>query len=116
MMKMIYIAGPYRGSNAWKIESNIFAARSMAARIVTECEGAAPVVPHANTAHFDGIASDDYFIAATLELLRRCDAVMLLPGWQSSSGTRGELAEAIIRHMPVFESVEELRVWLEVNR
>ena len=68
--------------------------------------------PHANTRFFDGQLTDAFWLAGTLELLRRCDAVMLVEGWERSSGTLGEIAVAE-RTMPVFKDLSELDLWLE---
>lgn len=109
-MRVIYIAGPFRGAHAWAVAQNVRRAEELA---FAGCQlGAAVLCPHANTAHFDGTLTDDYWLAATLELLRRCDAVLLVPGWEKSSGTRGEVAEAKRLGMPVFEDVFEVREWL----
>jgi nucleoside 2-deoxyribosyltransferase len=99
-VKVIYIAGKYRGPNAWAIEQNIRAAEDVAARVWAM--GMVALCPHANSRHMDGVATDEHFLAGTLELLGRCDAVVLVPGWEKSSGTRAEIAEAQALCKPVF--------------
>ncbi len=91
-MKVIYIAGKYRGPNAWAVEQNIRAAEDVAARVWAM--GMVALCPHANSRHMDGVASDEVFLAGTLELMRRCDAVVLVPNWRDSEGARAEVAEA----------------------
>ena len=98
-MKVIYIAGKYRGPNAWAVEQNIRAAEDVAAKVWAM--GHVALCPHANSRHMDGVASDEHFLAGTLELLRRCDAVVLVPNWRDSAGARAEVAEAIRRGMPI---------------
>ena len=110
-MKIIYCGGSYRAPTVWQVEQNIQAARQLGAEVARR--GAYPVIPHANTAHFDGLQDDEFWLNGTLELLRRCDAVMLVPGWRGSSGTCGEVEEAHRLGLPVFESIGELRCWLE---
>ncbi len=100
-MKLVYVAGPYRAKTGWGIEENIQAARRIGAEVARQ--GAFPVVPHANTAHYDGINDDRFWLDGTLAMLRKCDAVVLCDGWQRSSGTRGELDEAKRLGLPVFE-------------
>ncbi len=75
---------------------------------------AMPVIPHSNTAHehFEQCQPYQFWIDGTLELLRRCDAVILTDDWERSSGARGEAQEAHRLGMPVFHGVEGLRVWL----
>lgn len=100
MIPLIYVAGPYRGIHPSDVDDNIVAARKLGKMI---CEvGAYPIIPHSNTGFFDGIQTDEFWLEATLEAMKRCDAVVLLPGWESSRGSRGERDTAIDRRIPVF--------------
>lgn len=99
-LKVIYVAGKYRGPNAWAVEQNIRAAEEVAARVWAL--GMVALCPHANSRHMDGVASDAHFLAGTLELMRRCDAVVLVPNWRDSQGARAEVAEAERLGIPVF--------------
>ena len=115
-MKVIYIAGPFRGANGWEVAENVFAATR--AGFDVACLGAMPLIPHANTAHFDGTKDDAFWLEGTTELLRRCDALYLaVPGdrAEGSKGTMAELRLARQLQMPVFEQheLQELRNWLE---
>lgn len=104
---LVYVAGPYRAATAFAREENIFEAKKVGAQLAAH--GFMPVIPHANTAHFDGLGSDEFFLEGTLELMRRCDAVFLMPSWQRSSGARAEKAEAENMSIPCVESVEDLQ-------
>ena len=99
-MKVVYIAGKYRAPTPWGVEQNIQAAREVASKVVAA--GYMPLCPHTNTAHMEGLADDAFFLAGTLELLRRCDAVLLVPGWETSAGARAEVMEANRLGLPVF--------------
>lgn len=99
-MKVVYIAGKYRGPNAWAIEMNIRAAAQVAAKVWEA--GHAAICPHLNTAHMDGLTSDEVFLAGTLEMLRRCDAVLCVSNWRDSVGARAEVEEARRVGLPVF--------------
>lgn len=91
-MKLVYIAGPYRAPTREGIESNIQRAREAAEAV---CRlGAYPVTPHLNTAHFDGVAGDQFFLDGTMELMRQCDFVLLVDGWEKSAGAVAEFDEA----------------------
>ena len=57
--------------------------------------------PHANARHASAGVSDAQYLAGTLELMRRSDAVIVLPRYQSSEGTCGEISDALNSGMPV---------------
>ncbi len=98
---LIYVAGAYRNADPWLCEQNIRAAESIGYD-VARC-GAYPVIPHSNTRpYFASAASDELWLAGTLELMRRCDAVVFAPSWVNSSGARGEHAEAVRLGLPIF--------------
>ena len=109
--KVIYIAGPFRGETAWDVEQNIRRAEE-AALYVAKC-GHVALCPHTMNRFFNGTLTDDYWIEATLELLQRCDAILLLDGWTNSEGARGEYAAARERNMPWFVDDVSLSLWLE---
>ena len=109
MIPVVYVAGPYRGPNRAAIELNIQAARHVGKLCCVK--GWSPIIPHANTGHLDEALpgmSDDFWLDSTMELLRRADAVVLVPGWEMSSGTRAEIAEATLRGIPVYDTLHLL--------
>ena len=100
--KVVYISGPYRIDKEKAI---------LAFRKATEdlwAAGFVPIDPIALTCHLDGKFPDDDFIERDKELVSRCDAIFLLPGWQESEGAKVELETAHIYEMPSFESIEEI--------
>lgn len=103
--RVVYIAGPYRAPHAWGVEQNIRRAEEISAQVWGL--GLVALCPHANSRHMDGSASDEAFLAGTMELLRRCDAVFFVPGWGKSSGTRAEHAEAVRLGLPRFNEASE---------
>jgi hypothetical protein len=123
-MLLIYVAGPF-SSKATRLEGELdgdFARRqraeteehikrAVALAIEVAKLGFYPVTPHANTAapEFEKIQSYRFWIDGTLELMRRaCDALILVPGWETSSGATKERADMLLRGKPVFETLEEL--------
>lgn len=112
-MKLIFISGPFRAPNSWEIEKNIRRAEALALEVWKL--GAAVICPHANTRFFQGAAEDDLWLKGDLEMLRRCDAVMLTDTWRGSAGAKTEVAEAQHRQIPVFERLGDLWEWLEEN-
>lgn len=109
-MKVIYIAGKFRGKTPWDVHRNVVEAEYWAFR-VAEC-GVMPLCPHTNTAHFDGTQTDEFWLEGTKELLRRCDALYLTPNWIGSFGSRAEMREAVKRGMPIFQDLMALSEWL----
>jgi hypothetical protein len=116
-MKVIYVAGKYRASNAWLIEDNIRVAEAYALAI-WKTGLAAAICPHAMCRYYQGAAHEDVWASGTMELMRRCDAVFVVPGYNKSVGTMNEINEAISRDMPIFYSFENLCHWLakEINK
>jgi hypothetical protein len=98
---LVYVAGPYRAKTAWDINCNIHKARVWGAALA-KC-GAYPVIPHSNTANFDGIADDSLWLEGTLALLTRCDAAIFIDGWRESSGSKAEWERANSLLMPVLD-------------
>ena len=92
-MKVAYIAGAYRGDGMPDtIYENITIARSYAKKYWQM--GYAVFCPHMNTAFMDGACEDEIWLSGALEIMRRCDVLILLPGWEKSSGSVAELKEA----------------------
>lgn len=112
-MKVIYVAGPFRGANSWEMEQNIRRAEELSLAVWRA--GFAALCPHTNTRFFQGAAPDKVWIDGTLELLRRCDAVVLTADWIRSTGARGEVREAIARGIPVYGNVHELEIGTRLN-
>lgn len=111
-MKLIYVAGPFSGPTRHDVQANIRRAELLGLEVARL--GACPWIPHANTQlpAFEHVQPYEFWIRATLEQLRRCDAAIFLPDWQRSSGARGEHEDALKRGQPVFYTIEELRAWL----
>ena len=99
-MKVVYVAGPYRGANAWEVEQNIRRAEAVALELWRM--GAAAVCPHANSRFFNGTLPDDVFLKGDLELLSRCDGVVLVRGWEQSAGAVAEVRHASRLVKPTF--------------
>lgn len=112
-MKLIYVVGPFRGDNAWEIENNIRRAETLALSVWRL--GAAAICPHTNTRFFSGAAPDEVWLAGDIEILRRCDAIILTDNWERSSGARAEVAEAYRVGIPVFTQLYDLEEWLRVQ-
>ncbi len=99
-MKVAYVAGPYRADNPNGIFENIMAARRVAVRLWQI--GYVAICPHMNTMLFDGACDDSVWLEGDLEILRRCDLVVMVPGWSKSQGAKKERLEAKSHGIPVF--------------
>jgi hypothetical protein len=64
--------------------------------------------PHLNAAFFDGEAHDDLWLAGGMEMLRRCDGVVLCPYWEESRGTLLEVQEAHRIGLPIYHRPDKL--------
>jgi nucleoside 2-deoxyribosyltransferase len=114
-MKIIYTAGAFRAPTPWEVEQNVRVAEREALRVAQL--GAMPVCPHSMLRHFDQArgVSDDHWLQGTLELMRRCDAVLVVGEYFRSEGTRAEIVEAERLGLPVFFWVSELADWLKAR-
>lgn len=110
-MKLGYVAGPFRGKSHWEIAENIRNAERIALEVWRL--GAACICPHANTMHFQDAAPDHVWLDGDLEMLARCDFMVMTPDWQRSSGARAEHEFATKRHIPIFYDVPTLSTWLQ---
>ena len=92
-MKLVFISGPYRGHAS----DNIECARKAAIRLWEA--GYAVFCPHLNTAHFelDCKCEDEVYLKGDLEILKRCDAIYMLRGWEESVGAVAEREAAIMQ-------------------
>jgi hypothetical protein len=96
-MLLAYVAGSYRDNRGERyVLQNIDAAARVGRELATL--GLFPVVPHQNTRMYGGNdIPDEFWLAGDLELMRRCDLVVMLPGWEKSEGARAEWREAMGR-------------------
>lgn len=109
-MKVVYIAGPFRGMHAWAVEQNIRRAEMLALEVWIL--GAACICPHTNTRFFDGVLQDNTFLDGDLEIIKRCDALLMTHDWKTSVGATAEHAYAIRQGLNIFYDLGSLNRWL----
>ena len=98
---LVYVAGPYTGDT----EPNIRAAQRVAAQLISP--SVFPVVPHEMNQHLAHCGDIGYWYRATLEIMLRCDAVVLVERWCESTGAIAEVAAAHRAGISVYETVAE---------
>lgn len=108
-MSLVYVAGPFRGATRWHVRQNTIMAERIGFEVMQQ--GFFPVIPHTMTENFDGQQTDQFWLDGTLELMRRCDAVLAVPPYTRSEGTKAEIAEAKRLGIPVFRDLCELAEW-----
>lgn len=96
---LIYLAGPIRPKGGQTYEGNIQNAKGIALELWHG--GYAVICPHANTELTKEPDYDVPWLAGDLEMIARCDAVVVCPGWETSEGTKTEISFAIERKIPV---------------
>lgn len=105
-MKVIYIAGKFRGKHSWEIAQNVYIAELHAAAVAQR--GAVPLCPHTMYRNYQGLLPDIFWLSGTMELLRRCDAIFMIPGWQMSLGACGERKEAQKLSLPILYDMQQV--------
>lgn len=100
-MKVAYVAGPYRNEWHYHVVQNIRHAEAQAIRLWQA--GYAVICPHMNTALLtQPTIPDEQFLKGELELLKRCDCLCVMPGWEKSSGTKDEIKFALNHDIQIF--------------
>ena len=106
MKKILYVAGPYRAETERGVVENIRAAEAVAIEVWKA--GHIALCPHLNTRLFGGILPDMVWLEGAIDLMLRCDGVVLVPGWENSQGTIAEIEIAQSMDMPVWYKVEDI--------
>jgi len=120
-MILCYIAGKYTDTDQYKVKQNIYWADLLGMEVVRKFGKTGPgvmvMVPHTNTAHWEGVQDDEWFYEATEELLKRCDAMIYVPGDEERSrGTKQEIDFCVENGKPYFRGdvagLKEFEHWL----
>jgi hypothetical protein len=96
-MRVIYVAGPYRG----EIKYNVLKAAAVG-RLLRQC-GKAVIIPHVESLFFPESLTEDEWIEHGIDLLHCVDTIVLVPEWRDSTGTRNEIDYAKEYKKSVYE-------------
>ena len=108
MKKVIYIAGPMRGLP----ESNYPQFENVARFLRSEgWDACSPVETGSAFGTADELNANPTRLAVAMEAERdalrtSCDAILLLPGWERSKGTRAELIIALEKNLEIITFCE----------
>lgn len=107
---LIYTAGPYSESaGVGTVEENIQRTTEIAAELWEM--GYAVICPHMNSANLEQTTtlSNKDFVDRDLEMVRVCDAIVMLPYWEQSLG-------AVREHQCARENDLEIWIWPNVPK
>lgn len=120
-MKLVFIAGPYRGKGEpGEIEKNI--AQSARFQSALAHAGIVAYSPNIHDAHWETLNGGSEQAARTLKeftewvLDEVATALVVMPGWETSAGTKVEIDTATRRDIPIFYLKDEtdlalLKAW-----
>ncbi len=107
--RIVYVAGPFRAQTPWMVELRVRAAEQ--ASLWLWKQGVINLCPHLLGRHFDKEIPDPDILAGMLELAARCDGIVLLEGWERSSGSKAELAHMQSLGKAVFYDLHAVVAW-----
>jgi len=101
---LVYVAGPIRPTNGKTVEENCWIAKQVALELWKH--GLAVICPHANTDLPIQLAEKELaaniWLDGDMEMLARCDAMVVCQDSSKSVGTLGEIAFASERNIPIY--------------
>ena len=111
-MKRVYVAGPYSADNIIDVFENM--RKGMRAGLEVFLAGYAPWVPWHDFHHQLVLRDDEsipvqYYYEMSMAWLEVSDAVLVLPGWEGSRGTRAEIKRAEELKIPIFFTFQALK-------
>lgn len=113
-IKVIYVAGPISGTPEQRKER---VKQAYNAAVELWKLGVAPLVPHLNTSpnmQDEGVTAESIYLG-DLAFLERCDGMLRLSGWEKSVGVNYEVAWASYHSIPIFDSIDDIKGWLDAG-
>lgn len=103
-MIVCYIAGPYTATDGFTVEQNIDNARKVSSEI--RSNDMAAIVPHLESIGCADALDYDGWIEHGIAVMRKCDCLVLVDGWEMSKGAKREVEDAKWNEKPIFFSWE----------
>jgi hypothetical protein len=100
-----FIASAYSGGSISEVEMNVSKARLVVVDVLRA--GWVPVCPNVFWHPFSEFQDYEFWLQAAISLMETCDVLILVPGWERSSGVRQEIERAKERDIPIL-TIEEL--------
>jgi len=99
---VVYVAGAFRAKTQWGIMQNVRKAEDASLKLWKQ--GYVVICPHTMTQYFQDECPDEVWLEGCIELLKRCDAIYMVDGWENSEGSREELRIARELGLTVMEN------------
>ena len=117
-MKIVYVSAPFVGDGTKKcIEENIKKAKEYANALASKSIGVfCPNAHDIQPVNFDLTKRQKFFYELDSEFLVRSNALVAIPGWQTSFGARNEVKIAEEMGLPIFypkspDDLKEIEDW-----
>lgn len=108
-----FVAGRFRGDSHWAVQCNVHRARIVGLEVAQM--GVMPLIPHSNSCYYFGTLPETFWLRGYQQLIHRSDLVMVVPGWEGSSGTQAEIDCARAADKPVFFTLAALWSYLKAR-
>ena len=109
----VYVAGAFSAESTLAIGRNIHRGISKAVEVLKQ-EGMIPYCPWLDflfSVVTGTVIESEEIYEYSMDWLRRCDALLVVEGWEESAGTKVEIGEAVSLGKPVFYDIDRLLVW-----
>jgi hypothetical protein len=107
---IIYVSGRYSAPTKLGILENIMTAEFAAIKVWER--GHVAICPHLNTRFFEektDLTPEEY-INGDLNILERCDAILMLGNWRDSHGAKIEHDFAKVENIRIFYHIEDIPI------
>lgn len=105
-MKVMFVSSPYSADTDEGIDDNILKAEKVSTALMSK--GWYVITPPKNTGRCEkykflsGEEGYKFLLAMYIEILSRCDAIIMCKGWKESEGCRGEYKFAMENGIHIF--------------